>query len=80
MNDYWVGVISGAAASLIFVIASFFIMDIRVKELQTQFDELRQQHEEQAVWIEENKYVMQTYKFLNESWAAIIKLQEERDE
>ena len=61
-------------------IASAFVMDARIKELQTQLDDLKAAQAAEKEWIEENKTVMQTYKFFNESWAAIIKLQEESDD
>ena len=64
---------------MLFIVAAF-VVNTRVNELQAQLDDLKAERAAEKEWIEENKTVMQTYKFFNESWAAIIKLQEERQD
>lgn len=40
---------------------------------------LHAEHVELAEWVKENKTVMQTYKFFNQSWQAIIDLKNKED-
>lgn len=72
MNDFWVGTIAGAVAALILFICSAAVVNARVNELQTQMNQLQQTQAAQQEWIEENEYIMRTYKFFNESWQAIL--------
>ena len=80
MNDFWLGTFAGAFAAIILFIVAAAVVNERINELQAQMNMLQKQQAAEKAWIEENKTVMQTYKFFNESWAAIIKLQEERND
>ena len=75
-TDFWLGVLSGALATFILTIVFLFTLNERIKELQGEMDSLKNEHEIQKEWIEENKTIMRTYKFFNESWKVIIELQE----
>lgn len=44
----------------------------KVKELEARMSAMEREHEEIEAWIEDNRTVMQTYKFFNKSWQAIL--------
>lgn len=44
----------------------------KVKELEARMSAMESEHKEIKCWIEDNKTVMQTYKFFNKSWQAIL--------
>ena len=78
MSDFWVGTIAGAAAAFILFVVSAMVLNKRVDELQAQMNQLQQVQTEQREWIEENAYIMRTYKFFNESWQAILDKEKHR--
>lgn len=78
MSNYWVGVLTGLACALIFYGISLAIVSDKMRNYESQLVELKAIVNQQNEWIEENKTVMQTYKFFNQSWQAIIDLQENK--
>lgn len=77
-NEFWVGTFCGFICALILAIVSMFYVSNELKAMNMRYDKLEQEHKEIAKWIEDNKTVMQTYKFFNESWEAILDY-EQRD-
>lgn len=69
---YWVGVVTGALTSFILFLIFAIVQNQEVRMLQEQMAVLHKEHEELVGWVEENRTVMQTYKFFNQSWQAII--------
>lgn len=54
-----------------------FIMNDKVNELQTAVMSMQKVQYEQRQIIEEDRKIMQTYKFFNDSWQAIIDMRKE---
>lgn len=77
MKEFWVGVFTCLGCSVIFFVIAMFAVNVKVEELEQQMIELQKTQEQQAQWIAENKTVMQTYKFFNQSWQAIIDMEKE---
>ena len=75
--NYWVGVVTGALTSFILFLVFAMVQSQEVRMLQEQMAVLQKEHEELVGWVEENRTVMQTYKFFNQSWQAIIDLKKE---
>lgn len=71
-NEFWVGTFCGFICSLILAIVSMFYVANEMKAMNMRYAKLEKEHEEIAKWIEDNKTVMQTYKFFSESWEAIL--------
>lgn len=71
-EDFWIGVFAGFVATTILAITIFTIHNKRMTELSDQFKAIQAAQQEQRAWIEESRTIMQTYKFFNESWEAII--------
>lgn len=76
--NYWVGVVTGALTSFILFLIFAIVQNQEVRMLQEQMAVLHKEHEELVGWVEENRTVMQTYKFFNQSWQAIIDLKKEQ--
>ena len=70
--DFWVGVFAGFVTTTILAIMIFTIHNKRMTELSNQFKAIQATQQEQRDWIEESRTIMQTYKFFNKSWEAII--------
>lgn len=70
--DFWVGVFTGFVATIILAIMILIVHNKRMTELSDQFKAIQTAQQEQRAWIEESRTIMQTYKFFNESWEAII--------
>jgi len=72
MNNFWLGTFSGFLSALILFIVAMFVFTDKVNTLEQRQLVLEEVQAEQDKWIEDNKSVMQTYKFFNESWEAIL--------
>lgn len=79
MNNYWVGVITGFATAFCFVCPLGFIVNQNMKDIREEVAEIEQRQVELEAWYKENEMVMQTYKFFNQSWQAIIDMQKEEN-
>lgn len=77
--NYWVGVVTGALTAFLLFLIFAIVQNQEVRTLQEQMAALHAEHVELAEWVEENKIVMQTYKFFNQSWQAIIDLRNKED-
>jgi hypothetical protein len=75
-GDFWVGVFAGFVTTTILAIMILTVHNKRMTELSDQFKALQVAQQEQRAWIEESRTIMQTYKFFNESWEAIINYDE----
>ncbi len=78
MREFWIGVISGVTCSMLLFICALFAMSDKVNKLESRQLALEEKQVEQDSWIEDNKTIMKTYQFFNESWQAIIELEERR--
>lgn len=72
MNNYWTGVVVGSLIALILTVCGLFYYSNRTQVLEKEMVELKQRQEKLEAWYKENETVMQTYKFFNQSWQAII--------
>lgn len=73
---FWCGTFCGLMCALVLFGCCMFVFVNKIKQLETRITTLESEHTELSKWVEENETIMRTYKFFNESWAAI--LQEER--
>lgn len=80
MNDYWCGVIVGLSCSLILGAIGGICLSAKYDEMNKQILVLSERQKKIELWYEENKTVMKTYKFFNESWAAILEKRQNEDE
>lgn len=78
-KNFWVGAITGMMCSSVLFIISMFIINDKVNELRTTVMSMQEVQCEQRRIIEEDRKIMQTYKFFNESWQAIIDLRKVND-
>ena len=65
MNNFWLGVLSGLFASMIFFCVSVGIMSDKTRQYEARLHEVTQRCEVLEAWVEENKAVMQIYEFYN---------------
>lgn len=79
MNDYWVGVILGFFGGLLFFMVCLIVLAYRVNNLQTDFDELKAEHNQLAEWVSDNETVMKTYEFFNEHIKELLEERKEND-
>lgn len=78
MSNFWVGCVCGMAMSTMLFIICFMGIGQDIKNLQREQSRLNDRCDVLTKTIEDDHEIMKTYKFFNESWAAIIKVQEER--
>ena len=74
--DFWCGVVAGCISSMVLFAVILIAFNTRLNEMSKQLGQLQSVQQIQESWIEENKTVMQTYKFFNESWTAILEVAE----
>ena len=66
MNDFWLGVIAGCSAALIFATCALFIHENRVQNVERRVQQLEAMQER----VEEHERIMRAYEFFNEKWTA----------
>ena len=76
MNDYWVGVLLGFFAGLVFFMVCLFVLSYN--SLQEEFNELKVEHDQLLEWVSDNETVMKTYEFFNEHIAELLEEREEK--
>lgn len=76
--SYWGGVITGFFCTLVLASLTLFIHVSQLRSMEERLGEIEREHEELLEWVEDNKTVMQTYKFFNQSWQAIIDMRKEQ--
>lgn len=74
-DNFWVGCITGFICALLFFSVAMFVHVQHLKWLEVQMTNMLAVQQEQEKWIEDNRMVMQTYKFFNESWQAILDME-----
>ena len=79
MNDYWVGVILGFFGGLLFFMVCLVVLAYRVNNLQTDFDELKAEHNQLSEWVSDNETVMKTYEFFNEHIKELLEERKKND-
>lgn len=80
MNDYWVGVLLGFFAGLVFFMVCLFVLSYRINSLQGEFNELKFEHDQLSEWVSDNETVMKTYEFFNEHIKELLEKEEKKDE
>ena len=78
MSDYWVGVLLGFFGGLLFFMVCLVVLSYRINNLQTDFDELKAEHNQLSEWVSDNETVMKTYEFFNEHIAELLEEREEK--
>lgn len=76
--NYWVGVITGAMTAFLLFLVFAIVQSQEMRMLQEQMAALHKEHEELVGWVDENRTVMQTYKFFNQSWQAILDMRKDK--
>jgi hypothetical protein len=79
MNDYWVGVLFGFFAGLVFFMVCLFVLSYRINSLQGEFNELKVEHDQLSEWVSDNETVMKTYEFFNEHIKELLEERKEND-
>lgn len=51
MNDYWIGVLFGFFAGLVFFMVCLFVLSYRINSLQGEFNELKVEHDQLSEWV-----------------------------
>lgn len=79
MNDYWVGVILGFFAGMVFFMVCLFVLSYRINSLQGELNELKVEHDQLSEWVSDNETVMKTYEFFNEHIKELLEERKEND-
>lgn len=79
MSDYWVGVLLGFFGGLLFFMVCLVVLSYRINNLQTDFDELKAEHNQLSEWVSDNETVMKTYEFFNEHIKELLEGRKEND-
>lgn len=75
MNGYWLGVLTGIGTALIAFLVLQFINITQQDNVVAELRKCQEQVKELSAIVEEDRQIMRTYKFFNESWQAIIDME-----